>query len=80
LPRTFTTNVNTARNTMGFRIDQSAPRTDAVYLTLSSLRIRFRRISRYVSSSRIRASGRRCSDSDVRSVTFSAAAMARLLG
>ena len=43
---TFTTNVNTARKTMGFRIDQTAPRTDAVYLTFSSLRTRFSRISR----------------------------------
>ena len=43
---TFTTNVKTARKTIGFRIDQIAPSTEAVYLTFSSLRTRFSRISR----------------------------------
>jgi len=46
LPRILTTNENTARNTIGLRIDQIAPSTDAVYLTFSSLRTRFQRISR----------------------------------
>ena len=43
---TFVTNVKTARNTTGFSSDQTAPRTEAVYLTFSSLRTRFHRISR----------------------------------
>lgn len=77
---TFTTNVKTAKKTMGFRIDQIAPRIDAVYLTFSSLRMRFSRISRWVYSSRMRATGRSESDSDVRSVTLSAVAMSGLLG
>ena len=77
---TFTTNVNTAKKTMGFRIDQIAPRIDALYLTFSSLRMRFSRISRWAYSSRMRATGRSESDSDVRSVTLSAVAMSGLLG
>ena len=43
---TFVTNENTARNTIGLSTDHSAPSTDAVYLTFSSLRTRFSRISR----------------------------------
>ncbi len=46
LSRTTTTNENTARNTTGFSSDQIAPRNEAVYLTFSSLRTRFARISR----------------------------------
>ena len=44
--RTLVTKEKTARNTIGFRIDHIAPRTEAVYLTFSSLRTRFSRISR----------------------------------
>ena len=38
LPRTVTKNENTARKTTGFSRDHTAPRTDAVYFTFSSLR------------------------------------------
>ena len=43
---TFVTKLKTTRNTTGLSSDQTAPSTEAVYLTLSSLRTRFHRISR----------------------------------
>ncbi len=43
---TITTNEKTARKTTGFSSDHTAPSTEAVYLTFSSLRTRFSRISR----------------------------------
>ena len=46
LPSTTATKEKTARNTIGFSTDQIAPRNEAVYLTFSSLRTRFARISR----------------------------------
>jgi len=46
LPSTDATKLKTTRKTTGFSSDQTAPSTEAVYLTLSSLRTRFHRISR----------------------------------
>ena len=46
---------NTARKTTGFSRDQTAPRTDAVYFTFSSLRTMLTNTSRCARSSRSRA-------------------------
>ena len=75
LLNTAATNEKTARNTIGFRSDQTAPSTDAVYFTFSSLRIRFSNTSRCAASSRSRGPTRRWGDSDVRS-TVAVEAMA----
>src|SRR5690348_14418894 len=48
------TSVNTARYRIGFSMAHAAPRTEDLYLTLTSLRTRFHRIWRAPDSSRAR--------------------------
>src|SRR5919198_4455427 len=71
---TENTRLNTARYRIGFSIDQAAPRTEDLYLTLTSLRTRFERISRSRASSRRRAIGRSRGGSEVWTETVEIAA------
>src|SRR5438034_9948129 len=73
---TENTSVNTARYRMGFSIDHAAPRTEDLYLTLTSLRTRFARISRSPAISRRRERGWSRGGSEVRTETVEVVARA----
>src|SRR6266498_461289 len=67
--RTFVkTRVNTARYRIGLSMDQAAPRTEDLYLTLMSFRTRFDRISLAWKSSRRREAGWSRGGSEVRTM------------
>ena len=73
---TVNTRLNTARYRIGFNIDQAAPRTEDLYLTLTSLRTRFARISRSPAISRKRERGWSRGGSEVRTETVEVVARA----
>src|SRR6266511_2619863 len=84
------TSQNTSRNSNGFSMAHAAPSREEVYLTLTSLRVRLPRISRYRHSSFSRRMGWSFGDSEVvvfdgssavmtRSSTFSSSAIDELL-
>src|SRR5213592_1963140 len=72
---TENTSVNTARYRMGFSIDHATPRTEDLYLTLTSLRTRFARICRAAHNSRTRTGMESRGGSEVRTMTSVVAAV-----
>src|SRR5687767_7339303 len=65
-PSTLVTNEKTARYTIGFSNDQTAPSTEAAYFTFNSRRMRLSSTSRRAAISRRRVATRSLGGSDVR--------------